>query len=155
MIVNVKNILITLFFLISATIIKSADKNVKKGDAKEKGAKKEEVKKDGAKKEEAKDNEDKNAADALFGEKKIEGKKDKINEAEIKEALGIKEVEGPVIKKEDIDKYKQKVDIKGYEDALKGKKNDDEKPKGKVEQNIIPVDNKLKVKEKNGGCCCF
>jgi len=139
MIVNIKNILISSFFLISTNIIKSADKNVKK---------------DGAKKEEAKDKEDKNAADVLFGEKKIEEGKIEINEAKLKEALGIKEVEGPGVKNEK--EYKQEDSLDGYKDTLKGK-NSDEKPGGEinVNQNINPVEYKAKAKEKNSSCCNF
>lgn len=142
MIVNIKNILISSFFLISTNIIKSADMKAKNEEAKN---------------EEAKDNEDKNAADALFEEKKIEEGKIEIKEAEIKEKLGIKEVEGPGIKKEDIDKYKQEDALKGFEKALKTKINSDEKPGGEinVNQNINPVDYKAKVKEKNSSCCNF
>ena len=137
MIVNIKNILITLFFLISANIIKSV--------------------KDEAKVDEAKDKKAKDDTEDLFKEIDIKEEKNEIKKEDLEELLkknGLKKGEiKPDIKDEKI--YKQKGDIIGFEKELK--KNSDEKPGGEinVNQNIIPVEYKAKVKEKNSSCCNF
>lgn len=142
MIVNVKNILITLFFLISANIIKSV-----KDEDKDKKVKVEVDKGEKAK----------NDADAIFKGIDIEEGKIEINKDKIKEALEenklIKEEIKPNIEDKDINNYKQEDNLTGYEDALKAK-NSDEKPKEEINQNITPVEYKAKV-EKNGSCCNF
>ena len=138
MIVNIKNILITLFFLISANIIKSEEKG-------------------GAKVEEDKNKKVKDNAEDLFKEIEVKEEKKEIKKEDLEELLkknGLKKGEiKPDIKNENI--YKQKGDITGFENALK--KNSDEKPGGEinVNQNIIPVEYKAKVKEKNSSCCNF